>query len=135
MYGGGMKKKPKRDCPACDRLGTKKDGLKWKWKWPKWQWDEHQRCWHGGPGYQIATAEETINVECEQTVTLECCHWHKKDGGHSYEGSVSIGSNPVCTTSIPFEYGFKTRLEAQQAAEEMVMKLGLCLSKLPNKGG
>ena len=131
------KPKPKRTCPKCDRLGTKEDGLKWTWKWPIWEWDNSpgQMCWHGGPGYQIASAEETIDVECKQTVTLECIEWAGGNDGHSYEGRVSLCGNEMCSSRISFEDGFATRIEAQRAAEEMVMKLGYCLYTLNRNFG
>ncbi len=127
-----MTAKPKRDLPACDRLGTKKDGLKWKWRWPKWHWIDSDYCWHGGPGYQIATATETIDVECEQDVKLTCVQW-PEDNGYSYEATVTIADNMACSSHVPFEKGFATRLEAQRSAEEMVMKLGQQLYRLNRK--
>ena len=57
-----MLKKPKRDYPKA--VGTTKDGLKWKWKWPRWDFDKYQ--WHGGPGYQTASANKTIMIgDCD----------------------------------------------------------------------
>lgn len=117
-----MASKPKRDYPATDRLGTMKDGLKWKWKWPKWVYSDSHH-WHGGPGYQTASAEKTtVYPHSKITIMLECIRWCG-DGGYYYEAGIRISGNRVVSSHVPFEKGYKSRLDAQLAAERLVLQL------------
>ncbi len=101
--------KPKRKMGAEDRLGSKKDGLRWPWKWPKWSFNEHwaQNCWHGGPGYQVASAEKHTRFG---PLKVESVNWND-----SYEGLVELNGDTIATSR-----GHKTRIESQRAAEKLI---------------
>lgn len=100
-----------------DRMGNRQDGLKFKWQWVK-----RGRLSTGGSGeWKYPNARkpcQTCEAVLPDIVTLPNKPnfiLEATQSGSSYEGRVHLNGEHVTSKD-----GFKTRLAAQQAAEELL---------------
>ena len=114
--------KPKRPITKVNRLGTKADGLQWRWRWPTWNFNDCQNCWYGGPGDQTACARQETEIG---TVKLTTIKWPAGEGKTDYEGELSVGDHVI----ISVEH-LPTRVKSQLAAEKLISKVIKVLTKL-----
>lgn len=87
---------PKQCGVGCDRLGTKKDGLKAKWIW-----------------YNQSKTPQQISIAKIGYFTLEAIFWHT-----NYEATLTWVGNDI--TSSPDKPRIITRIDAQKMAEKML---------------
>ena len=111
-----------------DRMGNKRDGLRFKWEWVK-----RGRLSTGGSGQWRYPNKRHPCQSCEVVLSdivtlpnrpnfiLEAVQWH----GPTYEGRVELNRELITSQD-----GFKTRLEAQQAAEELLYTFLQCGDQL-----
>ncbi len=93
----------------------------------KWQWVERGRLSTGGGGewrypnkrHPCQSCEailpDIVTLPNKPNFILEAIQWPKQDRTYSYEGRVELNRELITSQD-----GFKTRLEAQQAAEELL---------------
>lgn len=122
-------RKPKREYGPADRLGREKDGLRWKWRWPPWHQCGTDPILHGGPGFQVASAEHTIRIAGDEyTVKLRTVRWEGVAGQDPYyQAEVSFrGAHLIEVNELP------TRLDAQRKAESLFAEIGAVFTSLQN---
>lgn len=102
---------------GCDRLGTKKDGLNWKWKWGTCEESTgipSQSCTAYLPfPIKVKVGKGGI-ISCK--FSLKVIFWHTE-----YEASLDMGDhNLLSYTSDEVAARLITRIDAQRKAEELM---------------
>ncbi len=110
---------------GCDQLGTRRDGLRFLWRWIETR----------GEGRPLGEKSKRLRVPCQVCSSrlprmdalkdggpypeLEVIFWHTE-----YEARLRI-----CGKHIFSEMGFKTRVAAQRAAEKYPGRLATALRR------